>query len=327
MIRDLRTGVIGVGSMGQNHARLYNEISSLVAVADSNEQQGRMVADRFGVIWYSNYNEMLKQVDAVTIAVPTALHRQVAEEVASAGVHLLVEKPLAGNVEDAEAIIATAEAANVTLAVGHVERYNAVVKAAKTCISRGEWGEILTLSSKRFSNYPSRIHDVGVLFDLTIHDVDVISYLSDGDVRKVYAVGGKSKNKFHEDYVNLVMDFDNNTIGLCETNWLTPMKVRELNITTTTCYVNIDYLTQEVKVFSSKFGHIDESNLYRPPIEVSEQKISLEKEEPLKTELIDFLQAVVERRSPSVSGKYGLKAVQIVEAGLESMNSGSLIDI
>ena len=168
---------------------------------------------------------------------------------------------------------------------------------------------------------------MGVLFDLTIHDVDVICYLADSNVRTIYAVGGKSKNERHEDHVNLMMGFEDGMIGLCETNWLTPMKVRELNITTTTCHVNLNYLTPEIRILSSQFGEIDESNLYQPPIEVSEQTFSPEGKEPLKSELVDFLEAIMEKRMPLVTGRDGLKAVEIVQAGLESLSSSSVINI
>jgi UDP-N-acetylglucosamine 3-dehydrogenase len=324
---EIRTGVIGVGSMGQNHARVYNEISNFVAVADPNEEQGRRVAERFGVTWYSDYREMLGEVDAVTIAVPTALHREVAESVAAMNVHLLVEKPLAGNMEDAQAIIAAAKASGITLAVGHVERHNAIVANAKMCIDNGEWGNILTLSAKRVSSYPSRIRDVGVLFDLTIHDVDVICYLVNSPVKKVYAAGGKLMNGQHEDHVNLVMGFEDGRMGICETNWLTPMKVREMNITTTACYINLNYLTQEIEILSSKFGEIDESNLYQPPMDISKQKISLKGEEPLKRELVDFLAAILEKRPPLVTGEEGLNVVKIVEAGLKSVKNNLVFNI
>ena len=321
---DLRTGVIGVGSMGQNHARIYNEISNLVAVADPNEEQGRRIAEKFGVNWHSDYKSMLKEVDAVTIAVPTKNHLEVAKAVIEAGLHLLVEKPLAGNLSDAKKIVKMSNKAGVTLAVGHVERYNSIISHAKECIQNRDWGKILTLSAKRFSNYPSRIHDVGVLFDLTIHDVDVISYLVDKEIKTVYATGGMAKNKKHEDYVNLVMKFDGGHIGLCETNWLTPMKVRELNITTTTGFINLNYLTQEIEVLSSKFGKIDESNLYQPPMEVNKNKFTLDKKEPLKLELVDFLEAIMDQRTPKVSGEDGLRSVKIVEAGLKSLTKNTV---
>ena len=134
-------------------------------------------------------------------------------------------------------------------------------------------------------------------------------------------------NKRYEDHVNLVVGFRDGKIGLCETNWLTPMKVRELNITTTTCYINLNYLTQEIEILSSRFGEIDESNLYQPSIKVSEQKISLNGKEPLESELVDFLEAITEKRMPLVTGEDGLKAVKVVEAGLESLNSNSVVNI
>jgi len=326
-IRKIRTGVIGVGSMGQNHARIYNDISNLVGVSDPNKEQGCRVAERFGIPWYEDFHDMLDSVDAVTIAVPTSLHVEVAKSVADAGVHMLVEKPLSGNVADAEAIVTMAGAAGVTLAVGHVERHNEVIEYAKTCIEKGEWGEILTLSAKRLSNYPSRIHDVGVLFDLTIHDVDIIRYLFNVDIRSVFTTGVRLKNERYEDHVNMLMEFENGKIGNCETNWLTPMKVRELDITTTKGFIKINYLTQEIEIFSSKFGKVDESNLFQPPIEVNKQKISLKGTEPLKKELVDFLESILYKRRPLVDGEDGLKAVQIVEAGLESLNSSIVINL
>ena len=131
----------------------------------------------------------------------------------------------------------------------------------------------------------------------------------------------------YEDHVNLVMGFEDGRIGLCETNWLTPMKVRTLHITTTDCYVNLNYLTQEIEILSSKFGEIDESNLYRPPIDISKQKISLKGEEPLKRELVDFLVAILEKRPPLVTGEEGLNVIKIVEAGLKSLKNNLVLNI
>jgi len=322
---DLKTGVIGVGSMGQNHARIYNEISELVAVSDINEEQGRRVAERFGIAWYSDYREMLDLVDAVTIAVPTFLHYEVAKLVTEAGVHILVEKPLAINILESEAIINLADKHNVTLAVGHVERYNPVIDCARKSLARNEWGELLTLTAKRFSNFPTRIHDVGVLFDLTIHDVDVICSLINSKVKSVFAVGGKSKNEKYEDHVCLIIEFEGGQKGICETNWLTPMKVRELNITTTTCYISINYLKQEIDIMNSSFGEVDESNLYRTPLEINKEKLKVKGKEPLENELVDFLDSITNKRKPLVCGVDGLHAVKIVQMGLSSLQNGKLV--
>ena len=137
-IKEIKTGVIGVGSMGQNHARVFNEISNLVGIADPDEKQGLALSKKFGVKWYSNYEDMLPEVDAVTIAVPTYLHLKIAKEVANAGVHLLVEKPLAGNSEDALKIISEASNNDVTLAVGQIERHNTIVHVSYTHLRANE---------------------------------------------------------------------------------------------------------------------------------------------------------------------------------------------
>jgi len=324
---NIRTGVIGVGSMGQNHARVYDEISNLVAVSDLNENQGRLLSERFNVNYFSDYKSMLSEVDAVSISVPTSLHREVAENVSNAGVHLLVEKPLAGNTADAENIVSVALKNNVVLAVGHVERFNTIVEYARNKILEGEWGDIISLSASRFSNYPARIHDVGVLFDLTIHDVDVIRYLANSKIVSVSTVGGNFKNTEHEDYINLSLVFDDGKVGLCQTNWLTPMKVRELNIITTNCFVNLNYLNQEVQHLRTKYGDIQDSNLYQPSIEVIKSKTQLKSKEPLKRELIDFLESIEKKRLPLVSGQEGLEAVKIVEAGLESLLNNRVVHI
>ena len=325
--KKIRTGVIGVGSMGQNHARIYNEVSKLIGVADLDEKQGKKVANRFGVKFYSDYKNMLKDVDAVTISTPTIYHKEVAKEVIDSGVHLLVEKPFADNSDDAKYILEATKGKDITLAVGHIERHNEVIKKARACIQNNEWGKILTISAKRFSSFPSRIRDVGVLFDLTIHDVDVISYLVGHKINSVFALGGKAKNNTYEDHVILSTQFDNGVIGSCETNWLTPMKVRKINITTDTCFVTIDYMKQDIKINSSSFHNLDSSNLYKSSMEVKQDHIIVDKTEPLKNEINDFLSSIINNREPLVTAEQGLQAVKVVESGLESIKSGDFVNI
>lgn len=326
-IKNIRTGVIGVGSMGKNHARIYNEISNLIGVADPDENQGRALADKFGIKWFSDYKQMLSSVDAVSIAVPTFMHMEVAKKVAEAGVHMLVEKPLSGNSEDAERIMNFCSEAELVLAVGHVERFNPVVTKITEMIKNESLGRIFTLTSRRFSSFPDRIRDVGVLFDLTIHDVDIICSLAQSEVVSVSVSGGKARNKSFEDHVIMTLNFENGMIGLCETNWLTPMKVRELNLTTTDCYVNLNYLNQKIEISSSKFGNIDESNLYKTGLEFNKQQIMPSKKEPLKEELINFLLSINNKSRPMVDAIAGLRAVRIVEAGLESLTKNKIIKL
>jgi len=318
---NLKTGVIGVGSMGQNHARVYSELSDLVAVSDLDEEQGKKVAKKFGVKWYANYEDMLDEVDAVTVAVPTSNHLEVAKKVSSYGVNMLIEKPLAGNYKDGKEIVQLMSASNLVLAVGHIERHNEVVNYSKSIIDSGEWGNILAITARRFSNLPHRIHDVGVMFDLSIHDVDIISYLVGDKVSNIFAMGGKALNKKYEDYVTLSMEFVNGTMGVCETNWLTPMKVRDISIKTDKCYVEIDYIDQEIVVSSSEYEKVDETNLYKTKMAIKQDKISLPKKEPLKNEIIDFLDCLILKKQPLVTGVDALNAIKIIEAGLKSMKT------
>lgn len=323
----IKTGVIGVGSMGQNHARIYSEISNLVAVADPNEQQGVAVAERLGVTWYKNYEDMLQEVDAVSISVPTFLHREVAEKAASAKVHILVEKPLAINVDDSKAIIESAKRNNVKLAVGHVERHNPVVSSLENFLNTDKSGKILTLTARRFSNYPHRISDVGVLFDLTIHDVQIINSLVASSPISVYAAGGMSKNESNEDFINLVINYENGINGVCQTSWLTPMKIRDLSITTDKNFITMDFMNKKVEVMVSEYEDVDESNLYDTKIGFRSRFLDVPDIEPLKAELIDFLRSVNSDGNPLVSGYEGLNAVNIVQAGLESLNTNKIIKL
>ena len=183
---------------------------------------------------------------------------------------------------------------------------------------------MLTLSARRFSNFPARIHDVGVLFDLSIHDVDIISYLLGEKPNSIMVNGGKAMNEAHEDHVILSLKYPSGVVGVCETNWLTPMKVREVCITTDTHYVKINSLKQEIEKMSSSFANLDSSNLFQAEMKLSEEKVILNKIEPLATELLDFLESISVNKNPSVSGQAAL-LVKIVQAGLESLSSNKVI--
>ena len=322
---DIRVGVIGVGSMGQNHARVYSEICNLVGVSDVNENQVNNVAKRFGIKSFTDYKELLKEVDAVSIAVPTFMHMEISTFASSMGKHILVEKPLAHSSVDALRIIKSASENGVVLSVGHVERHNGVVELLLDNIEQGNWGDILTLTANRFSSYPQRITDVGVLFDLTIHDVDIIVSLVNSPVKYVFAAGGRFRNDGHEDQVCLTIGFQNGVVGICQTNWLTPMKVRELNITTTNSYVQSDYLNRKINVLKSDFGNVDNKDLSQIPITTINEQLTPNNTEPLKNELLDFLEAIQNNGTPLVTGKAGLEAVKIVEAGILSIDKNQII--
>ncbi|MCK4457389.1 MAG: Gfo/Idh/MocA family oxidoreductase [Thermoplasmata archaeon] len=324
----LRVGVIGVGSMGQNHARVFSEIADLVGVVDKDRETGKIAAERFNTESFENYEDLLKKgVDAVSIATPTALHYQVSKDAMEAGVHVLVEKPMCSTIEEAEKLVELAESAGLTLAVGHIERHNPVVDFAKKGIRDGRYGDVITISARRVSSLPTRIRDVGVILDLGIHDIDVMRYLLGSEVASVFASGGRIKHESFEDHANIMLSFENGTSGLVEVNWLTPMKVRRLSLTGLKNFVEIDYITQSIWISSSSLGRLDSFNLYRIPLEFDTRKITLEMREPLKNELTDFMDAIEKKRDPLISGRDGLGTLKAVMAAIESQKSGKRIDL
>jgi len=324
----LRVGVIGVGSMGQNHARVYSEIAELVGVADPDPKAGMKVADRFQVNYSTDFRHLVEEgVDAVSVCTPTVHHFEVAKAVIEAGVHVLVEKPLCATLVEAEALAKLSEDAGVVLAVGHIERHNPTVAFAKKALVAGTWGDLITASARRVSSFPERIRDIGVILDLAVHEVDVLRYLAGSPVRTVYALGGKRKHEHFEDHANILLEFQNGVSGFIEVNWLTPMKVRKLALTCERNFVEIDYTTQSAVISSATVLPHDASNLYQIPFEYYFNSVSLKKEEPLKKELEDFLDAVRTKRAPLVTGRDAVETLRVAEAAMRSHRGGGRIEI
>ena len=205
----MKVGVIGVGAMGQNHARVYSEIADLVGVTDAISEQATKIAARLGTKAYSSVDDLLTGVDAVSICTPTSYHFDTAMKAISKGKHLLVEKPFTGDSEKAAELCRVAEKNGVTIASGFIERCNPIVSVAKETMGSGKIGKIISLASRRVSSFPARIRDVGVVMDLGIHDVDVMRHITSSNVISVYAVGGNVREPKFEDYANLLMEFEN----------------------------------------------------------------------------------------------------------------------
>lgn len=220
-----------------------------------------------------------------------------------------------------------AEETGLVLAVGHIERHNPAVNFVKEAMQNKKFGELITIASKRVSNFPGRIKDVGVIFDFGVHDIDVMRYLA-GNVESVYARAGKfNKNIAHEDHANVVLNFENGVCGIVEVNWLTPTKIRKLFLTCSKSFVEADYMNQTVTISSSSFKQIDEMDLYRVPIEYNTNQIALEKREPLRNEIEDFVTAIQQNKQPLATGNDGLLALKIVEAATQSYKKGEEVRI
>lgn len=317
----MRVGVIGVGSMGKNHVRVYSEIAELVGVTDVMQESSRSVAEKFGVRSFEDPQALLKEVDAVSICTPTSEHLKVAKLAIEAGVDLLVEKPFTGNSGDALELVNLADKAKVTLASGFIERSNPIVGHMRNLVVNGRFGDVISIASRRVSSFPARIRDVGVIMDLGIHDVDVLRYVKGSEVRSVYALGGSYNAQACEDFANLLLEFEDGGLGFIEVNWLTPMKVRRLSLTCSKAFVQADYIDQSMEISSSSVKDLDPGNLFNLPLDLDVHRISVKKDEPLKVELESFLKAAKEKKEAPISGRDAVSNLKVCEAALRSLKS------
>ncbi len=318
--------MVGVGSMGQNHARVFSEIAELVGVVDADREVGKRVAARNECEYFESVRDLVKAgMEAASVAVPTQLHAKVAAELLDAGVHVLVEKPLAPTVEEARKIVDRARSAGLVLAAGHIERHNPVVAFVAKALAAGEFGDLVTASARRVSNFPDRVRDVGVIMDLGIHDIDVLRYVVGTEVESVYASGGRRLHSTFEDHATIVLNFVNDATGFVEVSWLTPMKVRKFALTCLKNFVEVDYTDQSVLISSATLQQYDPSDLYRVSFHYDTRQVSVQKEEPLKRELEDFLDAILEKREPLVPGEDAIKTLRVGEAAVHSQREQKLI--
>src|SRR6185437_7603928 len=305
--RPLRIGVIGVGIMGSNHARVFAGLPGvvLVGVADPDRKQAEFVAHTLGCEAVPDVAALLDlKIDAVTIAAPTHLHHDVALTCLAAGVHVLVEKPIASSVEEGRDIIAAARLANRTLMVGHVERFNPAVEAIKDAI-RGE--DILSIAITRVGPFPPRMSNVGVVIDLAVHDIDLIRWFTDSEIVEVQPQVSSAVAE-REDIALLQFRTASGVLAHINTNWLTPFKARNVTVATRGKYVTGDLLTRQV---SECFG-------FQPDNSYSMRHLSVGHAEPLRSELLAFLRAVRTGAAAAVTGEEGVASLEIATRCLAS---------
>ena len=298
--RPLRVGVVGVGVMGSNHARVFVGLpgTELVGVADPDRKQAEFVARTLGCAAVTNVEELLdREVDAITIAAPTHLHRDIALTCIAHGVHVMVEKPIASSVDEGREITGAARRAGVTLMVGHVERFNPAVEAIKGAI-RGE--DILSIAITRVGPFPPRMSNVGVVIDLAVHDIDLIGWFTDSEIVEVQPQLSSAVAE-REDIALLQFRTASGVLAHINTNWLTPFKARNVTVATRGKYVMGDLLTRQV---TECFG-------FQPDGSYSMRHLSVGHAEPLRSELIAFLRAVRSGATPAVTGEEGVASLEI----------------
>ncbi|TAI61045.1 Gfo/Idh/MocA family oxidoreductase [Bradyrhizobium sp. Leo170] len=305
--RALRVGVIGAGVMGSNHARVLAGLPevTLVGIVDPlAEHRARAVA-LVGCRAFATLDELLAEgVDAVTIAAPTHLHHEIALTCIAQNVHILVEKPVASTVEEGNDIVTAARQAGVTLMVGHVERFNPAVAAIKQAIS-GE--DILSIGITRVGPFPPRMSNVGVVIDLAVHDIDLIRWFTESEIVDVQPQLSSAVAE-REDIALLQFRTASGVLAHINTNWLTPFKARSVTVATRGKYVMGDLLTRQV---TECFG-------FKPDGSYSMRHLPVGHDEPLRAELIAFLDAVRSGKEPAVSGNEGVASLEIAIKCLEA---------
>lgn len=331
-MKKLNVAVIGIGAMGRSHARVYSGMDNvrLAAVCDANKEAAKIAAAEYKTKWYSSYKDMLKKekLDAVSVCVPTKLHKEVAIGVIRNKVNVLVEKPIAAAIQEADEIIREAEKYKVKLMVGHIERFNPVVIELKKRIENNELGKIYQVNCARLSPFPQRIVDVGVAVDLAVHEIDVLSYLIGSKIKRIFAETAQRIHSSHEDSLVGIMRFENNILGIISTNWLTPKKVREIAITGEKGMFAANYLTQELYFYENKFTRSTGYNGdFMNVVEGRKLRIKIENAEPLKNELNAFADLIIKNKKVPVSGREGLDALRIAQKFIESSKRNEVMEL
>jgi UDP-N-acetylglucosamine 3-dehydrogenase len=320
-----RVAVIGVGTMGRQHSRVYKSLDGveLVAVADADPARAEEVAAEFGCNAYGDYRQLLEaeEVHAVSVVVPTSAHLDVTFAAVENGCATLVEKPLALTVQEAESIRDAAARHGSFLAVGHVERFNPAVRELKRRLDGGSFGEVTSVIARRVGVLPPRVKDSNVVVDLAVHDIDVCNYLVGRPPQHVSATGGTARGETI-DYTEIFLDYGGSAAFL-QANWITPIKIRKLTVTGTGGYGELDYITQTLDVYEpSDIGGF--SSFAELQQRYGSSRISVapvEPQEPLQFELMGFLAAARGERGDTVSPQEAIDALRVAEAALEHLQA------
>jgi predicted dehydrogenase len=295
-----RVGVVGVGAIGKNHARILAEIAAqsggavvFSAIYDADTARASELAAQYGTQAVTDLAEFTQRVDAATVAVPTVYHRSTAEPLMQAGVHVLIEKPISESYDEAQAMIALAQQKNVILQVGHIERFNPVLLQLEQRMSHPRFIEV-----HRLSPFPNRSMDIGVVLDVMIHDIEIILHLVKSPLVQVDAVGINVLTQ-REDIANARLKFADGCIANLTASRISPEKMRKIRVFQEDCYLSLDYQEQSGWIYRK-----DGMQIVREAVEV-------EKDEPLKLELAAFVDCARLGKRPAVSGQEGAEAVRI----------------
>jgi len=330
----MKVAVIGVGSMGYNHLRVYSEMGDIevVGASDLNRERLQLVEDRFFVRTYTSFKDLFEKEkpEVVSITVPTSEHEQVATYALEKGAHVLVEKPIAATVEEGKRLIALANKLDRQLMVGHIIRFNPAMQSLKIRLENGDLGKIFQIFCRRAGPFPARIRDVGVVVDLAPHDVDIMRFLTEMNPMRVYAETEQQIHTDHEDLLFGLLRFPSGITGALEINWLTPTKMRETLVLGEKGLFRVDDLMQDLYFYENTQAIGELWSPFRAIRGVSEGSMTrfpIKRQEPLKAELRAFIDAVREGHEMPVTGQDGLDALRLSLALVESGKTHQVIEV
>ncbi len=294
-MKKLRVGVVGVGHIGSNHARLYAEIPStdFTAVYDVDLPKGNAIGKKFGATSAQSLDEFIEMIDAASIATPTNTHYEVARSLLARGKHLLVEKPITDKTAHADKLAQLAAGNGLILQVGHVERFNPVLSTLEKYLTHPRF-----IEAHRLSPYPDRNTDIGVVLDLMIHDLEIILHFVRSPVKKIDAVGVPVLSR-GEDIANARLRFENGCVANVTSSRISPERMRKIRVFQEDAYLSLDYQNQGGEIYRRAGGRI------------TRDKVEIEREEPLKRQLISFIECASTGREPRVSGVQGTAALEL----------------
>jgi predicted dehydrogenase len=329
--RPLRAGVIGLGMMGRNHVRVWDEAIDgvdLVAVADPDPAAVRVATAGRQARGFEDPERMFAEedLDLVSIVAPTSLHLPVALAALRAGANVLVEKPIAATREEAVEMIQASRDAGRMLTVGHIERFNPAIRELRRRLEANELGRVFQINATRLGPFPARIRDVGVVVDLAPHDLDIMRYLIGSEPVRIYAETERRIHTEHEDLFNGMIKFANGVVGVLDINWLTPTKKRTLTVTGERGMYVADYIAQNLVFYANPEAEATWVN--RGVTSVAEGEMtrrSVRREEPLTVELREFARAVRDGGPPPVDPHDAMVALLLARKMVESALSGEAI--
>jgi len=305
----MKVAVVGIGKLGRHHVRIYNELKNvdLVGIVDIDKKKAQRLAKEYKTNQYNDYRELLGKIDAVNIVVPTEYHYNIARDFLNSGCNVFIEKPITPTLPEAEGLLKIASKKNLILQVGHIERFNVAVQEAQKYIKRPQY-----IEAYRLGPFDPRTTGVGVVLDLMIHDIDIVLSLVKSPIKYIDAIGMPILTN-HEDIATAHINFENGCIANITASRVTKDRLRKIRVFQNNIYISLDYWKQSLRILQKKEG----VKTIKSMRDIVIRRPFLKRDEPLKSELEDFIDCVQAGKKPLVPGEHGRDALEVA---LEVLN-------